>query len=507
MRVPALVSGLCNALINTAASISAAVLVLASQKNNPMLILPHSLQHLQRTITDNASVTQRDFVMRKRLLTPLSIALSLLCTLTFSAQAKQPTTSYQFPLHNAFEATIAGTPSALRPLLLVDADIKQKDYSLRLRPEREHTLPSNFWPVKTFRYRLAKQAGPAPLIFIIAGTGAHYSNSSMEYLKRLFYGAGFHVAQISSPTSYDFMVGASPYATPGYSPQDAADLYAVMRAIKKQQRSLEVTDWHLTGYSLGGLQAAFVSHIDEQQQAFNFKRVLLINPPVNLYTSVNNLDRLAQAQVVHTAETRTFYQLMLDKLSHYFSRTGRFDLNEAMLFDFQNSSDKLNDNELAMLIGSAFRLAAADINFTSDLINRRGIITPPQQRINDGTNLTPFFKQALMCNFECYIQDQLLPFWRTHYKQSAITPQITVASSDLDTVIQASSLYALTDYLKNSEKISVMHNADDIILGAGDLGYLQRTFAERLTLYPYGGHLGNLAYLENAADILEFFHD
>ncbi|MDY0249872.1 MAG: serine/threonine protein kinase [Pseudomonas sp.] len=444
--------------------------------------------------------------MFKRLLTPLGFVLSLLCGLSFNAYAEQTATPYQFPLTNAFEATIAGTPSALRPALPDDADIKQHDYSLRLRPEREFTLPSNFWPVKTFRYRLAQQSGPAPLIFIIAGTGAHYSSSTMEYLKKLFYGAGFHVAQISSPTAYDFMVGASPYATPGYSPQDAGDLYAVMQAIKKQQHRLAVTAWHMTGYSLGGLQAAFVSHLDEQEQVFNFKRVLLLNPPVNLYTSVHNLNRLAQTQVVDVNDNRTFYQLMMDKLTRYFNSTGHFDFNEAVLFDVQNSPQKLSDNELAMLIGSAFRFAAADINFTSDLINRRGIITPAQQRINDGTNLTPFFKRALLCDFECYIQEQLLPFWQVHFKQQQLATT-GPSATDLNSLIQASSLYALADYLSASKKIGVMHNADDIILGSGDLGFLQQHFAERLIVYPYGGHLGNLNYRDNAADILEFFHD
>ena len=429
-----------------------------------------------------------------------------LCTLSFNALAKPVSPDYQFPLTNPFEATIAGTPSVLRPQLPDDADIKQRDYSLRLRPEREFTLPSNFWPVKTFRYRLAKQSGPAPLIFIVAGTGAHYSSATMEYLKKLFYGAGFHVAQISSPTAYDFMVGASPYATPGYSPQDARDLYSVMQAIKKQQHSLEVTEWHLTGYSLGGLQAAFVSHLDEKEQAFNFKRVLLLNPPVNLYTSINNLSSLVDTLVVGANDHRTFYELLLDKLTRYFNQKGHFDFNEAVLFDFQNSKQKLSDNQLAMLIGSAFRFASADINFTSDLINRRGIITPAQQKINDGTNLTPFFKRALLCDFNCYIEQQLLPFWKVHFKQKKLALESPTAA-DLESLTQASSLYALADYLSTTEKIAVMHNADDIILGTGDLSFLKDHFAERLTLYPYGGHLGNLDYRDNGADILEFFHE
>lgn len=444
--------------------------------------------------------------MLKRLLTPFCILFSLLNLSWTTVQAENLDTEYQFPLHNPFEATIAGTPSALRPALPDDADIKQRDYSLRLRPEREYSLPSNFWPVKTFRYRLAKQSGPAPLIFIIAGTGAHYSSSTMEYLKKLFYGAGYHVAQISSPTAYDFMVGASPYATPGYSPQDARDIYSVMQAIKKQQDDLQVTDWHLTGYSLGGLHAAFVSHLDEQEQAFNFKRVLLLNPPVNLYTSVSNLNNLVNTKVLSAADSRTFYQLMLDKLTHYFNSKGRFDFDEAVLFELQSSSQRLNENELAMLIGSLFRFIAADINFTSDLINRRGMITPIQKKIYDGTNLTPFFKQALMCDFECYIDKQLLPLWRVHFK-GPLNANATADPEDLETLIQATSLYALQDYLAGSTKIGAMHNADDIILGTGDIRFLKEHFGERFTLYPYGGHLGNLNYRDNAADILEFFHD
>ncbi len=205
--------------------------------------------------------------------------------------------SYGYPLTNPFEATIATTPPELRPELPHSEDIDQKDYSLKLRPEREFALPDNFWPVKKLRYRLARQDHAAPLIFIIAGTGAHYASSFPEYLKKLFYQAGYHVVQLSSPTSWDFMASASRFATPGFSSDDADDLYRVMQAVRAQQRDLPVTDYYLTGYSLGALNAAFVSHLDESRRSFNFKKVLLLNPPVNLYTSVSNLDKLVETQV------------------------------------------------------------------------------------------------------------------------------------------------------------------------------------------------------------------
>lgn len=402
--------------------------------------------------------------------------------------------TYGYPLTNPFEATIATTPPELRPVLPDDSAIDQRDYSVRLRPDREFELLANFWPVTRMHYRLARQEGRAPLVFIIAGTGAHYASATPEYLKKLFYSAGFHVVQLSSPTSYDFMASASRFATPGYSPDDAEDLYRAMQAIKARHPNLEVSDYLLTGYSLGALNAAFVSQLDETRRSFNFKRVLMLNPPVNLYTSISNLDKLVQTRVQGIDNSTNFYDLILAKLTRYFNDKGYLDISDAMLYDFQRSPQRLTDEQLAMLIGASFRFSSADIVFTSDLLNRRGLITPRDYRITEGTRLTPFFQMALRCDFDCYITEQLLPMWRARYN-----------GGSLNQLIQQSSLYALEDYLKGSDKIAVMHNADDLILGPGDLGFLRRTFGERLTLYPLGGHCGNLNYRVNSDAMLEFF--
>ncbi|MHC6224528.1 serine/threonine protein kinase [Pseudomonas sp. X10] len=403
-------------------------------------------------------------------------------------------TSYGYPLTNPFEATIATTPPDLRPTLPRDEDITQADYSLNLRPDRAFTLPDNFWPVKKLRYRLARQDHEAPLIFLIAGTGAPYSSSINEYLKKLFYQAGFHVVQLSSPTSYDFMSAASRFATPGVSREDAEDLYRVMQAVRAQHPRLPISEFYLTGYSLGALDAAFVSHLDETRRSFNFKRVLLLNPPVNLYTSITNLDKMVQTEVKGIDNSTTFYELVLHKLTLYFQQKGYIDLNEALLYDFQKSRQHLSNEQMAMLIGTSFRFSAADIAFTSDLINRRGLITPPKYPITEGSSLTPFFKRALQCDFDCYLTEQVIPMWRAR----------TDGGSLLQLVDQV-SLYALKDYLQQSQKIAVMHNADDVILGPGDIGFLRQVFGDRLTLYPHGGHCGNLNYRVNSDAMLEFF--
>ena len=402
--------------------------------------------------------------------------------------------SYGYPLTNPFEATIATTPPELRPELPSDEDINQSDYSLTLRPEREFSLPDNFWAVKKLTYRLAKQDHPAPLIFLISGTGAPYNSSLNEFLKKLYYKAGYHVVQLSSPTSYDFMSAASRFATPGFSTEDAKDLYHVMQAVRTQNAKLPVTDYYLTGYSLGALDAAFVSKLDETRRSFNFKKVLLLNPPVNLYTSISNLDKLVQTEVKGITNTTTFYELLLGKLTRYFQQKGYIDLNEALIYDLQQSKQHLSNEQMAMLIGTSFRFSAADIAFTSDLINRRGLITPQKFPMSQGTSLTPFFKRALQCDFDCYLTEQLIPLWRARSDGGSILQ-----------LIDQVSLYALKDYLHDSPKIAVMHNADDVILGPGDLGFLRATFGDRLTVYPHGGHCGNINYRVNADAMLEFF--
>ena len=416
-------------------------------------------------------------------------------SLSFAALAAEidPAT-YGYPISNPFEATITSTPPAQQPKLPADDDIDQSDYTLDLLPERGEQVPDTFWAVKELRYRLARQKGPAPLIFIIAGTGASYSDSKPEFLKKLLYGAGYHVVQLSSPTSFNFIVSASTNATPGISSDDAEDLYRVMTAVSDAHKDLEVTRYDVTGYSLGALNAAFVSQIDESRKRFNFSRVLLLNPPVNLYTSVSNLDSLVHVRIPGVNNQYTFLDELLSKLTRYFSEQGRISVDAATVFSFQNSKERLNNEQMAMLIGASFRSSSADIIYTSDLINKRNLITPLGTKIDYGTNMVPFYRKALACDFVCYLNQQMLPYWQSRNP-----------GGDLQQLVHDTGLVAIQDYLKNSPKIAVFHNADDIILGPGDLGFLRSTFGDRLTVYPLGGHCGNINYRVNTDAMLEFF--
>jgi predicted alpha/beta-fold hydrolase len=194
--------------------------------------------------------------------------------------------AYFFPFVNPFEATVLPLPSAYEAKL--PEKIPVEDFVLKVFPDRK--TPDVFWYQDGLVCSMACQDHKAPLIFIIAGTGAHYASPKMVDLQKVFYQAGFHVICISSPTHMNFIVNACS-GMPGNTPEDAKDLYRVMEMAAAHVRERAEISWYaLTGYSLGGIESAFLAKLDDERKVFNFKRVLLINPPVNVYTSISLLD-------------------------------------------------------------------------------------------------------------------------------------------------------------------------------------------------------------------------
>lgn len=419
-----------------------------------------------------------------------ALALSLSASL---AQAQQHD-DFSYPDINAFMATIGGTPEPLRAPVPDDVDVRQTDLSIRVLPER--SLPPALDRYRDLHYRLAYQNKPAPLIFLIAGTGSGFDSPRLAYLKALFWQAGMHVIMLSSPTNHDFIAAASSSGLPGLGREDARDLHTAMSLAVENARDkqgIEITEYRLAGFSLGALNAAFVSHLDESLGQFNFSKVLLLNPPVDLYSSIQRLDALSRTKVEGISNTDSFYEHIFDKLSRHFAQSGYTDVEAGLFSSIQTSEEALTDGEMALLIGAVFRFAAADLNFMTDVINGTGRYAPPGATIKVSTSLTPYLRRALFCDFNCYIQSQLWPAWSSRNIDKNITD-----------MAYESSLRSIEDHLVDNPEIAVISNADDFILDASDYAYLAQIFGQRAFLFPRGGHGGNLQHVDVSARMLSF---
>jgi hypothetical protein len=410
--------------------------------------------------------------------------------------------NYDFPTQSPAQSTVLGTPLRLISPLAAPGEIQERDYYLDLnRSGREVFKKVRRKGGSRLSFSLAYQDNAAPLVVSIAGTGGSHNGGKAKLMKRLLYRAGFHVLSLTSPTHPEFLYTASSNNHAGISPEDAKDLYEIIQgALALIGPKVEITDYYLTGYSLGGLNAAFLSQLDDEVGAIGFSKVLLINPPVNLLTSVTNLTQIATSdelfEVTGSRSVSAFFDPVLERMADYYKREGELDLTGDALYRIAEGV-VLSDFDMRALVKVAFTFSVADMVFVSDVLNQYGYIVPRgMQGSLVQSNNNARIRRSMSWTFLDYFRLMLLPYWQeTH-------PQATEESAVVEW-----SLLGMQAYLAGQDKIHIQHNVDDIILGDGDMDFIRTTFGDRALIYPAGGHCGNMNHRRNVDDMLAFFKD
>ena len=401
--------------------------------------------------------------------------------------------SYNFPIDDPYSATIIGSATMMTPG--VSENIPLKVYEIQIKDKKE--IPDVFWYASKFKFSFSKQKNKkAPLIFVLAGTGSDYSAIRVKFMQRIFHDAGYHTIAISSQMSQQFMISASTNAIPGMLIRDNEDIYKAMKlAYNKIKDQVDVTDFYIMGYSLGGTNAAVLSYIDEKEKAFNFKRVFMVNPPVELYDSAVKLDKYlddytgGKSAGIEKLLNTTLARVKGGLTSEY-ANIGADTIYEIV------KGDILSDTEKKAYIGLAFRLTSTDLNFISDFITKSHIYTKNPEKVNKFTNMKEYFKAVNFATFEDYVNKIGFPYYKKYNKDFTI--------EDLK---REASLRVIEDYLRTSPKIAAVTNADELILNEKDIDYLKDIFKDRLIIYPKGGHCGNMFYKENVDVMVKFINE
>lgn len=401
--------------------------------------------------------------------------------------------SYNFPIDDPYSATIIGSASMMTEG--VSENIPLKVYGIQIKDKKD--IPDVFWYASKFKFSFSKQKNKkAPLIFVLAGTGSDYSTTRVKFMQRIFHDAGYHTIAISSQMSQQFMISASSNSVPGLLLEDNEDIYKAMKlAYNKIKDQVEVTDFYIMGYSLGGSNAAVLSYIDEKEKAFNFKRVFMVNPPVNLYDSAVKLDKYLEDYTGgKSAGIEKLLNTTLAKikggLTSEYANIGTDTIYNIV------KGDILSDSEKKAYIGLAFRLASTDLNFISDFITKSHIYTKNPEKVDKYTNMKEYFKAVNFATFEDYVNKIGFPYYKKYNKD--------LTTEDLK---EKASLRVIEDYLRTSPKIAAVTNADELILNEKDFAFLKDVFKDRLIIYPKGGHCGNMFYKENVDIMLKFINE
>ena len=89
--------------------------------------------------------------------------------------------AYDYPFSDPYVATILATPPKFA--FMPDTEVPVRYGTVRMFPDRE--APPVLWYLDELRYSYVKQKTAAPLIFLIAGTGASFKSSKMVAMQKL----------------------------------------------------------------------------------------------------------------------------------------------------------------------------------------------------------------------------------------------------------------------------------------------------------------------------------
>jgi len=342
---------------------------------------------------------------------------------------------------------------------------------------------------KKLPYSLWLQEKPAPLLFIIPGIGSHRTATNAVKLAESAFARGWSAVTISNPFNPEFIERGLSATYPGYTPSDARDLYRALgeiRASIEQDHPGRITASSLMGYSLGGIAALFISQIERATDpgALHFERVVAINPAVNLEYAAARFDSYFDAPLAWPRAERR--KRTFETVRKGFVVAQASDSDEIT----KHSTLPFRRDESKFLIGLSSR--ATTLQAISASRYRGGRELPPLPPSEDD------FGGA----FEIEVESNTLK----RYMDELAIPYFAQKEDGDQTVEQLfanANLYSQEAGLREDPRIHVFTNRDDFILQKRDLDWLKQVFGPRITVFPRGGHLGNMYQPQVQAAFME----
>ena len=338
---------------------------------------------------------------------------------------------------------------------------------------------------KKLKFTYWLQPSNAPVVYIVPGLGSHRLASASLALAELVYSNGFSAVCLSSPFHPEFMEHASTAALPAYLPVDSHDLHVALTEMDRHLQKRHpgrLGDKSLMGYSMGALESLFIAATEPAKLSplLQFDRYVAINTPVRMAQGVAKLDELYRAPLEWPAAERT------DKIENTFLKVAALSKNTLA----PQTTLPFSAVESKFLIGLTFRFMLRDIIFSSQQRHNQGVL----QHSLLNFRRHPAYQEILQFSYQDYFAQFVLPYYQTR-SSAGLTTETLEKAGDLRTYETA---------LRANPNIRVLVNQNDFLLTDEDLAWLRATFTPvQLTVFPQGGHLGNLSNPKVQKSIVE----
>jgi ABC-type transporter lipoprotein component MlaA/pimeloyl-ACP methyl ester carboxylesterase len=336
---------------------------------------------------------------------------------------------------------------------------------------------------KSLKFNCWLQRDAAPLVFVMPGLGSHRLSLTTLAVAEHLYANGFSVVTISSVFHPEFMSNASTAALPAYAPVDSNDLLVALSTINNNLEKRHPGLFGkraIIGLSMGGFQALQIASREKSQSKdlLVADRYVAINSPVDLKIGAGFLDAFYKAPLQWPQQERH-------------ERINQTTAKALMMLApgprAKTPPVTFGGIESKYLIGLNFRFILRDAIFNS------------QSRHNLGQIQTPLSSWSRNSAY-----DEISHWSYSDYFHKLVVPYYATRGISASQIIYEADLRNKSPQLRSNSKVRVLSNRNDFLLGPSDAAWLKSTFpGKKHTMFPNGGHLGNLSSPPMRAAILE----
>lgn len=355
----------------------------------------------------------------------------------------------QSPVVDAMRTALFDIPG-IDDSIWTDLSVWNRCFNKKIRTSSVNITPDR----QNYKYRYIMQKDKnSPLAIIYPSIGEGITSHHSVVLAKMFYDAGYSVLIQGSHFQWEFVKSMPKNYRPGLPKQDAQNLQKITGKIIGSLQAKYDCKFHdnvLIGTSFGALMTLYIANEEAHNNTLNISKFISINPPIELVYAMKQIDK-------NTEEWNKNPENIKEKVA----------VTAAKIMQVYNNKENLDKTNVTLPFS----------DYEGKLIT--GFLM--HQKLSD-----------LIYTLEGSSKDIYSKIYNMGYEDYANKYLLSEQHESFDELRYDTSLYAISDYLRENDNYKIYHALDDYLVNKQQLRILKKFSGPKTVIFDHGSHLGFL---------------
>lgn len=355
----------------------------------------------------------------------------------------------QSPVVDAMRTALFDIPG-IDDSIWTDLSVWNRCFNKKIRTSSVNITPDR----QNYKYRYIMQKDKnSPLAIIYPSIGEGITSHHSVVLAKMFYDAGYSVLIQGSHFQWEFVKSMPANYRPGLPKQDARDLQKITGKIIASLEAKYDCKFHdnvLIGTSFGALMTLYIANEEAQKNTLNISKFISINPPIELVYAMKQIDKNTQEWNKNPENIKEKVAITAAKIMQVY--------NNKETLDKTNITLPFSEYEGKLITGFLMHQKLSDLIYTLEGSSK------------------DIYSKIYNMGYEDYANKYLL----------------SEQHNSFDELRYETSIYAISDYLRENDNYKIYHALDDYLVNKQQLRILKKFSGAKTVIFDHGSHLGFL---------------